>query len=391
MACLLLFAVHTAACTPIQAHATEPGRQVKRVDDKSIFLPAREVLSVPLAEPSLGLVYETSDVGPSVDLVPKPVTFSRSKGLYLIDPGPSHAPAPSLQRFGLDGKRTLHVQLASQLKLPEPALFKAHALLIDPTGRIFIVFSAGYDAELGHEKDFAVASLDSAGRLISVVPLHTLKPPYPVYRSALGELWTYTNEKQGGRWSIFDPQGIRKQRVEAMPTASLMPDGRLLALTGTGGASLYEATGRRSAVTAVRSYYSGSFSVVAGAGRFFGLVWSPVEDREQVWSPTDERENRGRGRTEDKQVLQLLYFDTPSNSLHVVGDARVASEIYEYRAAEGVETAEHFEISELSSMSFDEEGNLYLITRRGPKKPSLTVYRMELRKDVRDSIIGTSK
>ena len=328
----------------------------------NILLPKVELFSIPLGDQSYGLTYEMSDMDVMSDRIPKPLSYDPNNGLYLIDPGSAQASQPILHRFAVDGKRVYQNSLLQALRIQNPVAYLANNLFVDENGDVTLLSSRSYNAELDRNESFILATFNRKGDLSKFVEIPELQQGYPIFRSREGYLWVYNRKDSEGAWSIYNAKGKLERQIKANNNATLLPDGILLVFLDERHAALYDHDGKNYS-TIIQGNIIRSDVIVQGRGWFFGLLKYP----------DDEWKKNPKGDLEQSMTIQVIKFDPKSRVISPLASQPLSPNVFDAE-----EIPKHFEYYALEMMSFDAEGNFYLVARYGPKQPHIRVFRRGL-------------
>lgn len=368
---VIIFFLIGLACGPPAAQTKTEVVKKLTMQQLAILLPRAEVFSVPLGEKSFNLTYVMSDVDVPSDRVPRPIVYYPPYGLYLVNPGPPEVLEPTLERFASGARRLYKTSLRKKLELDKPVAYLPHDLFIGFHGKAALLSSLTYNPVRDKNEDFILAFFDSGGNLVGVTNLSQLKDGYPKYRSQDGHLWVYTRERITSYWAIYSPGGELENRIMTNSPGVLLPNGKLLVLTGETDAVLYDSKGKKG-IAKVRGKINLGNPIIRGTGFFFGVLSTP----DPAWQENSE------GNLQQPMTIQVICFDPQSCTLIVLKDQQLPPNIFDSN-----EIPRHFEFYDPNIMSFDDEGNLYIIGRYGPRAPHIRVYRMSMNPDVRESIL----
>jgi hypothetical protein len=332
-----------------------------RMQHHELYEPRVEKMRVPLADPKFELAYVSDEMGDQLDWAPEPLAYAPGKGLWLVDPGPMEAQAPSLQVFSESGVRVVKTPLAAPVKLGPDGAFRGHRLWLDAEGAFLLASRDAADRV--DARDFVGVELDHDAKVRRVVPIVGLDYSNPVERGPGGTLWAH-RESGSREWVSYDARGMATRvRIQAPKSAVLLQDGALLALEPGGGAVVYDAQGRPSRPK-IAGKIEKSYAMVSGLGPVVGSIVSL-------------KQASGPRRT----VMQLLYVRRNPDLVAVLGTGDVPGSF-----TKGDETNWTGETVRPEWMHLDPGGNLYVIAREIPKKPAIVVYRLALGEEARKAL-----
>jgi hypothetical protein len=344
------------------------------VEQSKILLPHTEMSAIPLGESSYNLTYEMSDMGVICDLAPKPVSYSSVNGLYLVDPGSSKQPEPSLQRFTSEGKRLYKSSLKIELRLHNVPSFLPVNIFVGNNGQAGLLASTSYNAKLDQRDSFIICLFDSKGNLQNVINMPEFKPAYPIFISNEGYLWAYSRKANSVYWAVYNPKGELEKQIATSNIAVLLPNNKLLTLIGEKKATLFESNGK-SFETRVEGTITPGGVIVRGSGWFFGIL--TFSDNLFQQKGTEENEKQ-------PMSIDIFYFHQDLNTLFLLGHQPLPSNVFDSKK----DIPQYFEYFDPEMMSFDSEGNLYLIGRYGPRDPRIQIFRMAMNPEVSNEILN---
>jgi hypothetical protein len=332
---------------------------------EEVLMARVELLSVPLGREPHNLTYEISDVGPPTDLVPGPVMFDPKGGLLLVNPSSPLRPEPTLMRIGKDSRTLYEISLAREELRAISKPFQVLCLFLGTDDTVTLLFGGKYSPDDNRYHEYSLAQFDGGGRTLGFTTLPEFEDGSPIYRGSDGHLWVCTREALGESWAVYNPSGLLQRRIEGGNRAVLLPKNRLLILVEDSSPVLCDGEGNRYPVGLCGTLAPGGM-VVPGTGDFFGLV----AYSEPAWQK-DSSGNMVR-----TQSVQVGFFDRQSQTLFLSPIQSLPPDMVGPEGKPG-----NFEIYDQRMMSFDSEGNLYLVGRYGPREPVLKVFRMTLKPD----------
>jgi hypothetical protein len=296
---------------------------------------------------------------PDLDRIPTPLRIIPDKAIYLINPGENFSDKPYFMKISFDGNIQFNKNLFEIMDIADTAVFAVEDIFVYQNEKTCILFGNSYDSKTNLFYDHEVAFFDSKGTLLKRIVLPKLADLIFWHILEDGRFWAYSKGTKS--WILFSTEGEPLHTIKATIMGTLLSDESLLCMGNDGGMILCNTIKKITPIKQVgKSILSGSF--VRGGGDFTGIMSSE-------WDPNIE------GIIKKNVTLQIVYYKPSKQNIYVFPQ-------FDLEPVVVIQNDVTVEWYDISSLTFDNSGNFYSVARSGGKKPSLTIYKMEIDEEI---------
>jgi hypothetical protein len=299
------------------------------------------------------------DMGPDSDILPKPLKIIPDKSVYLINPGENFSDKPFFMKLSFDGNIQVNVNLKEVLEINDSAFFVVEDLFIYPDDKTCLLYGNSYDPKTNLYFDHEAAFFDQKGKLLKklILPKNTDLSSWNILVD--GRFWAYSKDARA--WTLFSPDGEALHSTKATFNGTVLSEGSLLCEFSDSNMILCDTAGKTTLVSLTNKVISADF-FARGFGNFIGILTSGLDTKIDNFIKTNI-------------MLQTIYYDSSKSKIYFLPSLNLDPHVFTLNDIP-------VEWYDFSSVTFDGSGNFYSVARSGGKKPSLTIYKMDIDEEI---------
>ena len=328
------------------------------------------MFTIPLNEIKFGLTYQMDDMGILNDRIPNPIYFNPIAGLFLIDPGKIESPVPNLLRISPDLHKLFSIDLLKALQISEIQTPEFLKLTICGNRTIALLYSLQFNSTTNQYSECSYAQFDLEGKFIKIIPIPDLKSGKDFIPLEDDQFWYYKNNEAVTGWQFYKNNIMLHKVNSTIKNVICLQDGSLLLLQEDNKTVCCDINGNISKIKVIGNMAKID-AVIQGTGQIFGILSFT----------NDAMISDGKDNLLQTMSVQVAYYDLKNKTVLFFPENPISSNLFNEN-----DIPKHFEYYNPVMMQFDEKGNFYCISRTGPKKPELTVYKMMITNEAQEII-----
>jgi hypothetical protein len=345
-----------------------------------VFLEPKKVMAVPLNQPPYTLVYSGNG---NIDYCATNVSYYPKYGLYCADPGLFSKPNLKIINISQTGEIIRTIEVASMLNGIIDSVGGGACHGIFPIGDSNIVAIIALNGCYAEGHNFAFLDVDVIKNKHKLTNISsTMKddytPLFAMVRKEQNAFWFRKDSSNVSQYALIDSNGKEKLILPKNDKLKAsLPDGSLIVLNDnkTFSCEYYTLSGEAKPLK-----YFGTFGclgyrseyLVPGQSCFFAVLLTNANGFK----------NNGKGMYQCDQQIQLCYYNDKMQSIFFFPCQSVlpnlSDDIGEFHDDPVPDFFEYIWFSgNVPEITIDTNGDVYIITLTGTKKPAFTVYKYE--------------